>query len=1156
MNTNEELRQQMWELAYGLLSPEEVASLHARIKSDPVAARLYAEVRLQADLVADAAKVNDPSFAVSAQGEPVVRPMPARRSATSSRSAPYSPSRGMNWLAGVAGTALAALLCIVLFRPTASSDPSAEKFVATAVEAPARLQAGITQQVSLFTCAPDETGTAADVEVRLVDARGKDRLKRMVRTDENGHAKVELPGDAIEPGVRLEAIAKAELPAAESTAVTDEPVSLAAEVIPEPVERYVLLDKPAYERGETVHYALRDVKRFSKEPVVTRAETLGRRDDAIRPNAGPATSQTAQANESLITGSLQLEGVPLADAETQKNETQSNNGQFDQRLQASDWFFFNQFGDDIPVLAKEQASSDKLALDDRFDRRSGNRDLARSRGLRMSAAEAAPAEAGAAADAAKPGRAPLAAVRGGQASEFAKGALMGEVAAKQALDFDVIPSGQPIEVPLPSDRSADLLVTAKCGDRVVAKELVTWEKNESQDSKLSKNAEFDSAAKLAERATVRLTPVPEADGEILVSVFDHSQQPPQLVASHRYYREPAQRLEVELKNLRDRYEPGQQVELLIQVLDEQSRPVDATLAVRVWNERLVQAAGAPVADLASTVLSTPPTAEADSNSMAFQSYRFGGLGLSSRTEAGDKSGTGLADGSKLRGSKFADTDFLATELDALNDNEDFLGDVAPQRLEASNLAAVRAAYETAVSEAREAAAERKATIARLLMIGGLAVLGLLGMQALLRMSPKASVWLPAVAVAAASLLVGMVWWAPSFDRGEVVQTAAVPEEEPDRKTATSPPAGGEAIESLDQTEENEGGFGNAGRSLDKELRQPITPQMPDSASVETEDLETRENELRLKEKIENGAPPYRAADDVTSTNRTMRSRTTPAPTPVPAEEPADAPADNAPAVLEEGIARKGRGPTNGPQGLGRMELAESSMTDDAPRADAQHQSKFVERSKTDLVAGKRLAGTESASETAPKSALPKSGDRALDAPAAAAGAAGAAPPAPSADSIAASGGRGAAPPPAPAAARMARSQANPTEPGATDRRSADESSPSAAGLAGGKEATKDADSDRQLAKKNAGAGQLWSDQDLIKREQKAQAASTAPAALLFEPSLVTDAKGQATIQFTLPEVDCEYRVLIDAIGHGRVGSLQQVIVGQAEAGATAEGSAR
>jgi len=54
---NEELRQQLWDLVYGLLEPDEAAALKAKITSDPTVARLYAEIRLQQDLVADAARV-------------------------------------------------------------------------------------------------------------------------------------------------------------------------------------------------------------------------------------------------------------------------------------------------------------------------------------------------------------------------------------------------------------------------------------------------------------------------------------------------------------------------------------------------------------------------------------------------------------------------------------------------------------------------------------------------------------------------------------------------------------------------------------------------------------------------------------------------------------------------------------------------------------------------------------------------------------------------------------------------------------------------------------------------------------------------------------------------------------------------------------------
>ncbi len=69
MKANPELREKMWELCYDLLPDDERKALIATIKSDPQAARLYAEVRLQADLVGFAAKVEDSSLILSPEGQ-------------------------------------------------------------------------------------------------------------------------------------------------------------------------------------------------------------------------------------------------------------------------------------------------------------------------------------------------------------------------------------------------------------------------------------------------------------------------------------------------------------------------------------------------------------------------------------------------------------------------------------------------------------------------------------------------------------------------------------------------------------------------------------------------------------------------------------------------------------------------------------------------------------------------------------------------------------------------------------------------------------------------------------------------------------------------------------------------------------------------------
>jgi hypothetical protein len=57
---------------------------------------------------------------------------------------------------------------------------------------------------------------------------------------------------------------------------------------------------------------------------------------------------------------------------------------------------------------------------------------------------------------------------------------------------------------------------------------------------------------------------------------------------------------------------------------------------------------------------------------------------------------------------------------------------------------------------------------------------------------------------------------------------------------------------------------------------------------------------------------------------------------------------------------------------------------------------------------------------------------------------------------------------------------------------------------------------------------------------------SAPASLYFQPHLVADENGFATIEFMLPAVESEYRLLIDAVGSGRIGSAEALIVGQEE----------
>jgi hypothetical protein len=52
----------------------------------------------------------------------------------------------------------------------------------------------------------------------------------------------------------------------------------------------------------------------------------------------------------------------------------------------------------------------------------------------------------------------------------------------------------------------------------------------------------------------------------------------------------------------------------------------------------------------------------------------------------------------------------------------------------------------------------------------------------------------------------------------------------------------------------------------------------------------------------------------------------------------------------------------------------------------------------------------------------------------------------------------------------------------------------------------------------------------------------APAVLFFNPALRTDRVGQVTVRFTMPTTPARYRLLVDTLAQGRVGSHEQTLV--------------
>jgi hypothetical protein len=292
MNENETLREQMWDLCYGLLSAEEVAALHKQIKSDPAAARLYAEVRLQADLVASAAKVEDASVTLcvpdggrkvqragkSHSGTTETPTKPAKSEGSGKKSFPTHSYRAANWLAALAATALLSLIGYGLYAPSRRGASSLPVRIVASVYAKQPLQSGLTQNLKVV--ATNDRGEPASTSLRYrVVHDGNVLVDNQVQTNESGEAQLSLPGSAIQPGAVFEVQTQSDKQSGSSQeffqnkyhhradGVAPSPklvVPLAAK--PEPVTSDVQFEKDSYQPGETSRFWVHSWQTFSNQP--------------------------------------------------------------------------------------------------------------------------------------------------------------------------------------------------------------------------------------------------------------------------------------------------------------------------------------------------------------------------------------------------------------------------------------------------------------------------------------------------------------------------------------------------------------------------------------------------------------------------------------------------------------------------------------------------------------------------------------------------------------------------------------------------------------------------------------------------------------------------------------------------------------------------
>ena len=276
MSSNEQLEKPLWELIYGLLSPDEEAALRQRITSDPELARAYAKVKLQSELVAAAAKCDDTRGTLLRPGVDEVED----RNETSETDIDagekhdlVSPKSRLNawpaanWIVAAAAMGLVVMSAISLRQlrspaplelamAKATSRDSAElSSVRTVVTTPAVWNEDTMNYISVRTTSLDGTPRATSFKLKLYDADDEVQVYELFRTDERGKAQVELPGERVAKVARLEVTAENDV---------SPPLVTSVRSVRSGHLTHLTTDLPIYQPGETVRYRSLSRSRFDQ----------------------------------------------------------------------------------------------------------------------------------------------------------------------------------------------------------------------------------------------------------------------------------------------------------------------------------------------------------------------------------------------------------------------------------------------------------------------------------------------------------------------------------------------------------------------------------------------------------------------------------------------------------------------------------------------------------------------------------------------------------------------------------------------------------------------------------------------------------------------------------------------------------------------------
>jgi hypothetical protein len=1244
-NDQSQLREQMWELVYGLLDQDQSQELITRIKSDPQAARLYAEVRLQADLVGYASKVEDSSLVLTGDAASRETAPAAGRSAAAAIAAekPQAAgrSRSGNFLAGIVAAALALLIGIGIFWPEASDRELALKFPVIDIHAQRELTGGITGEVDVKVARLDGVGQPAEVEALVVDADGRETWAVRKLTNDVGVANLQIPGEALAPGAKLKVAAAPvqqvrkelrELTDADKQQPDDQrwieqveakleapATSLTAElpVREEPQMKYYFFAKPP-QPGEENEFAMWNLLAFSATPVPAEVSAAAVEDQAGATLAEP----TRRSADGFLYGYM---SVPES-AEPTELQLALRDEKGDKRRARLDGV----------VLQQENESRASSLRNGRFDLAAGVRSGAAGGavpGLESAfapaSAPAAPSPPGASpAVAAKPGESLAQAQREAQAERApATGdeppaqqpapavvtlkqennvVQETEVLAELSKTVAETASGKGITVQLPAELAGRSL-TAKVLNRgleVAQKSIDAYELPAKDVADLPADGQPSDTA--GQSVTFHLPP--EVSGPVTIGLYDSETN--ELLEEQVVLRESTRKLNVSVVDGRESYPPGETISLTLQFTDENGQPAPgAWCGVRVWNEDVVENYGRRPLLLADAMqrmdtdelhdgklaLDRAKTIDSLATTRTLESFHRARITPESKA-AEEKSAIAALDAIKAdeapspraeepqpaTPAPAAPSTESLTEADALprvaaapdasaagSGAAEFgaqaaageglqplyaetagegrerwvetrLGDAWEQTTLASNIDAVRAEYDAAKQQAASQRQTARATIGRVLLFGGIGALVVLGLVVLLKLPAKARVVVPSLAVGIASVVLGLSWMgmrpganstqiAMVEDRADFDRAAATPS--PTTMPAAAGPAPvGQALDDsmVDADRSAPGALGGRGYAAGGQGAGG-GPSSSHNFAFRRDGAESQ------------NAP--RLAPSEFSDRENLRSQAGAEAFGLPAGGAAKGPAGRGGADIQRGgEAERSRFSRFKEQAEGGLSLKqEGERGEAAPRKSAGDETREGEKPAAEAADDRGDSPTPAPkySKTTPsatRNVVPGGAPPAEPPPAPAE-----ATPAPAPATAAAPANRPAPSRPLAAAAPLAE-----------DKKDGERES-------GGK-AKKEAARDK-AADQPAAPGASEGDENRVKTDPKALAnlpspltdnlrtgeagfgggGSGAPAAIYFNPRLIADENGRATIEFTLPPVESEYRLLIDALGRGRIGSLQQRI---------------